>query len=150
MSSSYFAYGTLVGTAAMQEYCPSAQPVAIARYPGHRLAFRQYSDDPARCGCHIEASDDDLYGVVYDLSDDDMAKLDDASGVGKGWFRRIPIEAITDDGETIATTTYELVAPGDAKTPSPDYVGLVRIGSESAGLPAGYRTRLQRFLNTLP
>ena len=67
-SSSYFAYGTLLGKAAMQDYCPSAETVDVARYPGHRLEFRQYSDDPARCGCHVGRSDDDLYGVVYALA----------------------------------------------------------------------------------
>ena len=149
-SSSYFAYGTLLGKAAMQDYCPSAETVDVARYPGHRLEFRQYSDDPARCGCHVGRSDDDLYGVVYALSDADMARLDEASGVGKGWFRRIPISVTTLDGRRLETTTYELVDPGVSQWPSADYVGLVRAGAQSAGLPDAYREQLLRFLDERP
>lgn len=149
-SSSYFAYGTLLGTAAMRDYCPLAEPVGVACYPGHRLEFRHYSDDPARCGCHVGPSDDDLYGVVYALSDADMARLDEASGVGKGWFRRIPISVTTLDGRTIETTTYELVDPGAEQWPNAAYVGLVRAGAQGAGLPEAYRERLLRFLDTPP
>lgn len=149
-TSSYFAYGTLLGTAAMRDYCPSAEPVAVACFSGHRLEFRHYSDDPARCGCHVGPSGDDLYGVVYALSDADMARLDEASGVGKGWFRRIPISVMTLDGRGLETTTYELVAPGEPQWPSAEYVGLVRAGAQSAGLPEAYRERLFRFLDELP
>lgn len=148
--SSYFGYGTLLGTEAMRDYCPSAEPVAVANYPGHQLEFRQYSDDPERSGCHVNAADDlDMYGVVYSLTDEDMATLDDLSGVGNGWFRRIPITVTTDDGQEIATTTYELVAPGPHQTPPAPYRGLVRTGAHSAGLPAAYVARLVQLLDGL-
>lgn len=146
-TSSYFAYGTLLGTAAMQEYCPSAIPLAVACYPGHRLVFHQYSDDPGRAGCQIAPSTDDLYGVVYSLSAADMARLDTASGVERGWFRRIPIRVTTLDGQNLETTTYELVAPGAEQWPGNAYAGLVRSGALSAGLPTGYLDRLLAWLD---
>lgn len=146
-TASYFAYGTLLGTSAMQEYCPSAEPVAVACFAGHQLEFRHYSDEPTRCGCHIGRSDDDLYGVVYTLASEEMRWLDEASGVGKGWFRRIPISVVTLDGQQLETTTYELVDPGAEQWPDANYVGLVRTGALSAGLPAAYVERLLAFLD---
>src|SRR4051794_1394168 len=125
-SKTYFAYGTLLGTAAMRHYCPSANPVAVARYDGHQLEFRQYSDDPDRCGCNLRSTPgEDMYGVVYDVSEEDMAALDSASGVPSGWFLRKPISVTTIGGTTMETTTYFLTDPGPTMSPAADYLGLV-------------------------
>jgi hypothetical protein len=144
----YFGYGTLLGTAAMRDYCPSARAVAVARYPGHRLAFRQYSDDATRSGCTVRAvADWDLWGVVYEMDAAELRALDVASGVDRGWFRRFPITVLAADGSAIETTTYELTAPGPDQDPGRDYVGLVRTGAAVAGLPASYVARLTAWLD---
>ncbi len=149
-AASYFAYGTLLGTQTMREYCPSAEPRAVGSLAGHTLEFRQYSDDPSRCGCELaDAPGQDLWGVVYDLTSEDMQRLNEISGVPQGWYEQIPITVVASDGSQIETTTYRLVDPGDLQTPDDDYIGLVRDGSAGAGLPAAYVEGLHRYLASL-
>ncbi|MEZ0071287.1 gamma-glutamylcyclotransferase family protein [Planotetraspora sp. GP83] len=145
----YFGYGTLLGTDEMRKYCPGAEKVAVASFPGHRLEFWAYDEN--RVGCHLaEAPGTTAYGVVYRVPDSEMADLDRASGVGNGWFRRLPIDVTTVDGVPMVVTTYFLTDPLRPATPDDAYVGLVREGSRSAGLPEDFVVRLNDYLDALP
>jgi hypothetical protein len=147
---SYFAYGTLLGETAIHEYCPTATAIAVARYPSHQLEFRQYSDDTGRCGCNLAATPGrDMYGVVYKITPEELSDLDEVSGVGQGWFKRVPILVESVDGQSMQTSTYFLCDPGPTQVPAPDYLGLVRVGAREAGLPADYASELETYLDSL-
>ncbi|MCT9934453.1 gamma-glutamylcyclotransferase [Planotetraspora sp. A-T 1434] len=147
----YFGYGTLLGTEEMRKYCPGAEKIAVASFPDHRLEFWAYSDEAGRVGCHLaEAPGTNAYGVVYRVTDSEMADLDRASGVGRDWFRRLPIDVTTVDGLPMVVTTYFLTDPLRPATPDDAYVGLVREGSHSAGLPDDFVVQLNDYLDALP
>lgn len=147
----YFGYGTLLGTEAMREYCPTAEKVMVGAVADRRLEFWSYNEPEVRVGCHLaEAPGAQAYGVVYKVSDAEIRELDAASGVEKNWFRREPIVVTDADGTSMEATTYFLVAPIAQKTPPEAYSGLVRTGSHTAGLPADYVRTLTEFLDGLP
>lgn len=151
LTTYYFGYGTLLGTAEMQRYCPGAEKVAVASFPGHRLEFWAYDTEAGRVGCHLtEAPGTEAYGVVYRVPDSEMADLDRASGVDRDWFRRLPINVTTAQGEPMTVTTYFLTDPLRPETPDDAYVGLVRGGSRSAGLPEEFVVQLNDYLDALP
>ncbi len=73
----YFAYGSNMDFAQMRARCPSAQFVAVARFPDHRLAFTRYAKD-RRCGtCDaLPEAGSAIWGVIYDISESDFDCLD--------------------------------------------------------------------------
>ncbi|GHE27535.1 hypothetical protein GCM10017673_32150 [Streptosporangium violaceochromogenes] len=147
----YFGYGTLLKAEEMRKYCPGAEKVAIASFPGHRLEFHAYGEQADRVGCHLaEAPGTEAYGVVYRVPGPEMADLDRLSGVDQGWFRRLPIDVTTTEGTPMVVTTYFLADPLGPATPDDAYAGLVRDGSRSAGLPEEFVTRLNTYLDALP
>jgi gamma-glutamylcyclotransferase (GGCT)/AIG2-like uncharacterized protein YtfP len=81
----YFAYGSNMDNAQMRQRCPSAQFVAIAKLPGHRLAFTRHAKD-RNCGtCDgVPAPGQDIWGVVFDLSESDLKRMDESEGYQPG------------------------------------------------------------------
>jgi gamma-glutamylcyclotransferase (GGCT)/AIG2-like uncharacterized protein YtfP len=77
----YFAFGSNMDTAQMRQRCPSAQVVASALLPRHRLVFNGFSR--AWGGAVASVVRDptcDVPGVLYDLDADDVARLDAFEG----------------------------------------------------------------------
>ena len=102
----YFAYGTLLDLDYMRRLCPSARPLGVMRLDGYELGFAKCAD-PSRAGCTLDAAPGgSLWGVHYELSEADMTKLDEASGVPQGnWARkRVTIHDL--QGKPVETTTY--------------------------------------------
>lgn len=145
----YFGYGTLLKLDEMLRYCPGAKVEALAGFANHRLEFWAYAED--RVGCHMVRLDGHTaYGVVYWVPTDELADLDTASGVDRGWFERTPIEVTTLEGEPMVVTTYFLTDPKHPATPADAYSGLVRDGLHTEGLPASFVTRTTEYLDALP
>ncbi|MGD0258835.1 MAG: gamma-glutamylcyclotransferase family protein [Verrucomicrobiota bacterium] len=81
----YFAYGSNMDSGQMRQRCPSAQFVAIAKLPDHRLAFTRHAKD-RDCGtCDgVPEPGQDIWGVVFDISESDLRRLDESEGYQPG------------------------------------------------------------------
>lgn len=81
----YFAYGSNMDAGQMRQRCPSAQFVAIAKLPDHRLAFTRHAKD-RDCGtCDgVPEPGQNIWGVVFDLSESDLRRLDESEGYQPG------------------------------------------------------------------
>ena len=81
----YFAYGSNMDSGQMRQRCPSAQFVAIAKLPDHRLAFTRHAKD-RDCGtCDgVPKPGQDIWGVVFDISESDLRRLDESEGYQPG------------------------------------------------------------------
>ena len=91
---------------------------------------------------HIElAPDQDVWGVLWDLTPSDLEALDDYEGIAAGAYVRDRANVVH-DGNQVEALVYLAVATG-YKAPSRRFVaGLVR-GAEAHGLPASYIERLR-------
>ncbi len=83
----YFAHGSNLDPVQMEERCPSCQFRCLALLPGYCLAFTRYSE--SRRSWVADVVEDDasqgVWGVVYDISEEDMNTLDSFEGYyGKG------------------------------------------------------------------
>lgn len=144
----YFAYGTLLGADTMKQYCPGAVTLGVAAASDRSLGFSKYSEDPVAGGCDLLSAPGEVtFGVLYQLADEEMLNLDDVSGVGRGWYNRIPIDVEQDGGETIAACTYVVPSPIDSFSPDEAYLELVRHGARTAGLPDAYIQKLSEMLD---
>ena len=81
----YFAYGSNMDPGQMRQRCPSAQFVAVAKLPDHRLAFTRHAKD-RDCGtCDgVPEPGQDIWGVVLDIPESDLRSLDQSEGYEPG------------------------------------------------------------------
>src|ERR671937_2377899 len=88
----YFAYGSNLCVSQMARRCPDATNPRPARLPQHDWLINQ------RGVATVEPfAGNDVHGVVWQISDHDLASLDSAEGVPVR-YRRDRLAVHTDDG----------------------------------------------------
>jgi hypothetical protein len=127
------------------------QPRAARRayHDGHRLCF-DLPVGPGERGVANLVADPAArtWGVIYLLSADACAFLDRTEGVDRGFYRRIPIEVVADDGpgpERLTAFAYRGEGRDPLRKPSARYLGLLLAGARELVLPADYVTWLEAF-----
>ena len=80
----YFAYGSNLWLPRMRERCPDAWTRGGATLNGYRLVERLYADIEKHAGAHVQ-------GVLYSVTERDIAMLDQCEGLSRGVYRRINV-----------------------------------------------------------
>ena len=143
----YFAYCTLLEVNEMRKFCPAAKPAGVRRLSGYKLCFRTYSPNPWEGGCSLEkAPGKDLYGVLYDVAPEELKKLDEASGLDKGFWTRFEIVVTADQGRQIAAVTYVIPNPHGLFHPPNTYTRPILDGARAFKLPAEYIAELEQVI----
>ncbi len=138
----YFAYCTLLDVDEMRKFCPNARPTVVAQLTGYRVAFAHYGVDQPGGGCNLEvASGHRIYGLVYELSDEEYDELDRISGVDRGYYQRVEFSVVSDAGE-VSVTTYVMPHPGGPFQPTSNYVRPILAGAATLNLPHEYQAEL--------
>lgn len=141
----YFAYGTLLGEQHMRSRYPSAENLGQAVYEGHELAFHRYGDGHAG-GCTIvDRPDAHLIGILYRLSERDMATLLEVGG-DAAWYEAREIEVHRSDGSVVRAVTLRVDGDAGSWVPPTPYGRLVTDGAREAALPQDYIARLDRLV----
>lgn len=141
----YFAYGSNMAADVMLRICPSGRRMGVGYVPNHRLAFTRKS---VRTGSGVAdiapARNGEVWGVLYELSDFDLAALDRKEGNGWAYVRTAVVVRRIPKLDEIRAVTYTVLHKEDQEIrPSDTYIaGLVR-GAEEAGLPAAYVATLR-------
>lgn len=83
-----------------------------------------------------------MFGLVYDLSDEDAAHLDEISGVGQGFYQRIEVAVRmqAQPGAVTPAVTYVIPDPVEGFRPSAEYVRPILTGARALRLPASTET----------
>jgi len=132
----YFSYGSNMAPAGMEERCAAPSVLGVATVPGYqfRIAKRGYSTmvpDPGSV----------VYGLLWSLSDEDLAALDQYEGVPAGHYTRttIPVQF---RGKQTEAQVYLAAdpAPGTAR---PGYLEAVVQAARDLGLPPEYVADLE-------
>jgi gliotoxin/aspirochlorine biosynthesis gamma-glutamylcyclotransferase len=143
----YFAYGSNMGRATFIER-RGMRPLAMRRayLDGHRLCFDLPVGPGERGVANLVVEDGArTWGAIYLLSDDACAFLDRTEGAHRGFYRRIPIEAVADDGERVAAFAYQGERRDPRRKPSARYLGLLVAGARELALPDEYVAWLEAF-----
>ena len=146
----YFAYGSNMDWAQMQQRCPSAEFAGIAVLRDRKLAFTRMSHGRG-CGVAdvVRAAGERVWGVVYKLPDPDVEALDSCEGYKAGrawnhyWRREHEVFVDDDDSQRMLALVYFAAAEADAPLPSRAYVGHLLDGARHWRLPADYIARLE-------
>ena len=129
----------------MASRTPGARALGPARLAGWKLTFTR--DSPAWGGGvgHIEPDGaDEVWGVLWDLTEEHLRALDEYEGVDVGAYMRDRV-SVTHDGRSLEAIVYVAV-PRGFKAPSKKYVSALVRGAEDHGLPASYVDRLRALL----
>ena len=80
----YFAYGSNLHPLRLKKRVPSAELVAVAKYPNHSLIFHKQSNDgSSKCNMFNSDVDSDLvYGAIYKIKPEHKNALDRFEGDG--------------------------------------------------------------------
>ena len=146
----YFAYGSNMNWPQMRERCPSTRFVGTALLPNYRMAFTRNSIK-RDCGVAdaLPAHGQKMWGVVYELSERDIGKLDTLEGYRLGqeknsYFRRECIVLLNgNDQEPLKVFTYFGDPQPNPPLPNIDYKNLILSGARHWHLPAEYIRQLE-------
>jgi gamma-glutamylcyclotransferase (GGCT)/AIG2-like uncharacterized protein YtfP len=121
----------------MAERCPGSVPLGSARLPDYELAF--VWDSPGWGGgvaTVIPSSGREVWGVLWELTDEHIEALDRYEGVAIGAYTREHLDVQTDDG--LVSALIYLATDTRHKEPSARYVDALVRGASAFSLPDGY------------
>jgi len=136
----YFAYGSNMCSGRLRERV-ACEFATIAILPRHQLRFRKLSRDHSS-KCDICSTGDEahaVWGVVYDLSTLEKAKLDAFEGLGKG-YDDLEVVLNLPNGEDLRALTY-VAHPDSVReglAPYSWYKAYVLAGATEYELPQEY------------
>ena len=83
----YFAYGSNILKARIQDRVPGAKFISTSILEGHSLRFHKNGmDSSAKCDAFFTAINEDwVWGVIYQIEPEQRVYLDKAEGLGKGY-----------------------------------------------------------------
>ena len=146
----YFAYGSnmLEERLKSPERVPGAVFQATGCVQGYRLRFHKRSTDGSG-KCNIVKTDsarDVVYGVVFEVPDNQLEALDSAEGVGCGYHCDYDIPVRLANGTEMLMLKYvaDTNAIDDTFIPYVWYHRLVIAGAEQHRLPEEYIANLRR------
>jgi hypothetical protein len=131
----YFAYGANMDPRHMHDRVPGARVLGPARLAGFRLVFRVYSTEWEGGAANLElAEDDHVWGVLWDVPDEEARGLDAFQG-HPTFFRREDIVVEGPEGEQVASTFRVAHQEGAYVRPTDVYLNRLYSAIRIQGLP---------------
>jgi gamma-glutamylcyclotransferase len=135
----YFAYGSNMDTPQMQQRLEAVRIVGQARFKGYRLVFDKISKDRTGKANLLKDEQSEVWGVVYEMTDEQMRKLDSFE---RG-YDRAKVEVELDNGKRLQVYTYISEKRDPSLRPKTEYVNTIINGANKHGLPKEYIRKLQ-------
>ncbi len=132
----YFAYGSNMSSRQMSERlaCDQLTIIGRARLQGYQLVFDKISRDGTGKANLTKDDSGEVWGVVYQLTDEQMSDLDDF----EAGYSREKVEVILDDGQRLEVDTYISSRRNPSLRPHIDYVQTIVSGAQENELPEEY------------
>lgn len=133
----------------MKERCPESRLLSKGVLRDYEIAFTIYS--PVRkCGCAdiVISRGNEVWGLIYSMTADDIAKLDKFEGIPDN-YKRIQIEIIDESGKFIRADSYSVVNKStNSLRPSMDYLFKMITAAEQFSFPNNYVKKLKEIKTT--
>ena len=142
----YFAYGSNMKLAQMKSRCTGANKIGNGRLNNYEICFPRKS--PSRQGKGVasicEKAGAYVEGVLFELTNSDLNRLDQYEGVPKIYLRK-SVTLLINDGRVIAAETY-VANPmeGAPFKPSKAYIDAIIEGAIENGLSQDYVEELRK------
>ncbi len=145
-SQLYFSFGSNMSTPQMLERCPSAERVGIGVIRQYELVFnRKGSYRPGGVASIVpsENPDQNVFGVIWKISSEDLEGLDDIEDPSA--YERVTIDVQLLGGQILPCQTYLAFPQAQHVTPDPHYLELLLDAAKAAALPPDYIDLISRF-----
>ena len=140
----YFAYGSNMSFSEMENRCPGAQFICVGCLEDYRLDFTRYS--PRREGGVADVvgeAGSETWGLVYQISDPDLAALDGYEGFPHA-YTRFQATIATDRGAMQGLWVYTVREKQEFIAPTATYLNLIKQAAADFGFPEWYLDQLSR------
>jgi cation transport regulator ChaC len=141
----YFAYGSNLDQMQMAQRCPGARIIGVAQLANHRICFPRRS--PVR-DCAVASFEPHkggvVWGVVYELDDDDLKRLDEREGydpvnpTAVNRYCRVDVTVSHAGGKRVEAVAYVAVPEDNPGRPSADYMRHIVDGAAAHSFPDDY------------
>ncbi|XP_023019379.2 gamma-glutamylcyclotransferase [Leptinotarsa decemlineata] len=143
----YFAYGSNLSTARMHVWNPNAIRCGIGKLNDYVVDFLVYSKIWKGCaGTIVPKKGSHVWGVIWELKDEDLKNLDWQEGVHVNIYEPITVTVETPEGKLVECLTYQQVRCESEDTleympelkPSPAYLNTMVRGAVESKIPLDY------------
>ncbi|MFQ5781251.1 MAG: gamma-glutamylcyclotransferase family protein [Nitrospiria bacterium] len=132
----YFAYGSNMDVDQMTARCPGSKMIGIAQLSHYTMAFTRWSRSWNSATADILPDfGKTVYGVLYDLTLDDLKKMDRFADYPNSYIRQDIL--VRNKQERLPALTYVAIRQG-VFLPSRAYIGKMILGAEHHQLPEDY------------
>lgn len=140
----YFSYGSNMDPVQMRERCPGARVLGPAKLAGASLFFtNDLAGWPGGVASIRKDPTDEVWGVLWDISEGHLAALDEYEGYPDAYERIVVV--VADDRGSHDAWAYVAV-PTEEMPPTQLYLDGILRGATSNGLPRHYVDRLRRMM----
>ena len=138
----YFAYGSNMCIRQMNDRCPNNSKIGIGQLSGYRwiISTRGYANV-------VKSSNDDVWGVIYEISIQDEAKLDGYEGVSTKCYLKENLDILIDRRIKNCLTYVDSIT--EVGIPSYTYSNTINEGILDSKLPEEYVEKYLRPKITL-
>ncbi len=139
----YFAYGSNMKRARLEERVGTVTDHGMATLKDYRIAFNKKSRNDGTGKANIlPAEREDVLGVLFEMSENQIKTLDKHEG---GYLK--VHKAVEFGGEIIEAQTYVASENmiNDSLLPDTEYLGLLIAGAKEHGFPQEYQDCLKSF-----
>ncbi len=145
MALTYFAYGSNMLTERLRARCPGVRVMGAGVLFSHRVEIAKFSAvDGSGKATILPATGQNAHGVLFELPDNELALLDAAEGLGKG-YDRIDALGVQYKRQTINAFTYRATTPAENLIAFEWYLALIVAGARQHGLPDDHVDRFARM-----
>jgi cation transport regulator ChaC len=144
----YFAYGSMMLRSEIEGVCGSeVRVVGAGSADGFRLKFTRGSEKwGGGVADIVSAVGYRVWGVIFEVPQDMLGKLDEREGVPRGAYKRLQLRVRTSDGKEFDAQAYDVVDKSAQEiAPSERYFDTLAAGAKAGGLPQHY----MRFMSHL-
>jgi gamma-glutamylcyclotransferase (GGCT)/AIG2-like uncharacterized protein YtfP len=150
-STPYFAYGSNMAPGEISQWCPQHRYVGVASLPDHRLAFTRKSRNGYGVADIVEEPGREVWGVLYELSADDLVSLDRKEGLGRAYEHVDVCVRLEADGAERTAKAYTVISKESPDVPtSREYLRRVTDAAYARRLPGRYLAELQAIPTGAP
>ena len=138
----YFAYGSNMDPKQMASRCPGAEALGRARLADYELTF--VWDSPGwggGVGTVIPSSGREVWGVLWDLTDEHVESLDRYEGIAINAYIKDHVHVEAESG--LVNALIYLATDDRFKKPSAKYIDALVKGATAFSLPTDYIEELR-------
>jgi gamma-glutamylcyclotransferase (GGCT)/AIG2-like uncharacterized protein YtfP len=138
----YFAYGSNMGQQQMSKRCPSARLIGPGVLKDYKLDFTISAPERwggGGCADVVLNKGSEVWGLLYELSREDIENLDRAEGPR---YRRFSVSIQIEHQPAVPAFVYEVIDKAPFKSPDSQYLDIIKRAASEYAFPKSYQEYL--------